>query len=318
MSELYTIETTPIQKLNMEEFPHNLYIKRDDLIGFSFGGNKVRLILEFFKDMRAKGGNCMVAYGSAKSNLCRAAANLCSSQNVPCYIVTSLEDEAERAEGELKTFNSCLVKQFGAFVRYCRKSQTAETIGNLLEELKEKGLRPYYIYGDCLGRGNEKTAALAYERAYGEIQNYEREQDILFDYIFLASGTGMTQGGLLAGQALYGGKCKIVGISIARNKKNGIEGVERFQNRKKGLEGSEIYFLDEYLAGGYGVSNEGIRSIIRRMMTDYGIPMDATYVGKAFYGMMEFMKKEKQGQNVLFLHTGGTPLYFDELCSYED
>lgn len=50
----------------------------------------------------------------------------------------------------------------------------------------------------------------AYVKVYEDIKGQ-------FDYIFLATGTGMTQGGLLAGKAIHGGTEKIVGISVARN-----------------------------------------------------------------------------------------------------
>ena len=46
----------------------------------------------------------------------------------------------------------------------------------------------------------------------------------------------------------------------------------------------------------------------------YGIPLDETYTGKAFTGMTEYIKKENiTGKNILFIHTGGTPLFFDVL-----
>ena len=75
-----------------------------------------------------------------------------------------------------------------------------------------------------------------------------------------------------------------------------------------------LHFTDEYINGGYGKSNEKIQTVIRENMIKYGIPMDETYVGKAFWGMKEWMQKEGiRGKNVLFIHTGGTPLFFDFL-----
>lgn len=44
------------------------------------------------------------------------------------------------------------------------------------------------------------------------------------------------------------------------------------------------------------------------------VPLDMTYTGKAFYGMMEYLKKQEiTGKKILFLHTGGLPLFFDFL-----
>ena len=53
---------------------------------------------------------------------------------------------------------------------------------------------------------------------------------------------------------------------------------------------------------------------IRKVMKLDGIPMDATYVGKAFRGMCRYLEENDiTGENVLFIHTGGTPLFFDFL-----
>lgn len=67
---------TPIMKISWADLPCNIYIKRDDLLPISFGGNKVRIAREFFDDMDAKGMDCMVGYGNARSNLSRALAAL--------------------------------------------------------------------------------------------------------------------------------------------------------------------------------------------------------------------------------------------------
>ena len=49
-------------------------------------------------------------------------------------------------------------------------------------------------------------------------------------------------------------------------------------------------------------------------MRQDGIPMDTTYVGKAFFGMLQYLRDhEIRGERILFLHTGGTPLFFDRL-----
>ena len=42
--------------------------------------------------------------------------------------------------------------------------------------------------------------------------------------------------------------------------------------------------------------------------------MDSTYVGKAFWGMCRFVKENQiEDKNILFIHTGGTPLFFDAI-----
>ena len=53
---------------------------------------------------------------------------------------------------------------------------------------------------------------------------------------------------------------------------------------------------------------------IYNVMMRYGIALDPTYTGKAFNGMTEYIENTSiSGKNILFIHTGGTPLFFDYL-----
>lgn len=99
----------------------------------------------------------------------------------------------------------------------------------------------------------------AYVKVYEDIKGQ-------FDYIFLATGTGMTQGGLLAGKAIHGGTEKIVGISVARNSiqetavlKNSLE---CFSTRIQKIDCGEINVEDAYLCDGYGTYNRQIEKTI--------------------------------------------------------
>ena len=75
-------------------------------------------------------------------------------------------------------------------------------------------------------------------------------------------------------------------------------------------------FIDDY-AIGYGESDTQVRETIAMTLKEYGIPIDATYTGKAFMGMGKYIDKEKiRNKKVLFIHTGGTPLFFDTLKNW--
>ena len=65
---------------------------------------------------------------------------------------------------------------------------------------------------------------------------------------------------------------------------------------------------------GYGAYNNEVLEVIRDVLIKDGIPLDTTYTGKGFWGMTEFIKENQiAGKNILFIHTGGTPLFFDDL-----
>ena len=72
--------------------------------------------------------------------------------------------------------------------------------------------------------------------------------------------------------------------------------------------------MDAYRLGGYGLYDERVKECIKRQYRMNGIPFDPIYTGKAFWGMEEYIKeKHIKNSRILFLHTGGTPLFYDFL-----
>lgn len=131
-------------------------------------------------------------------------------------------------------------------------------------------------------------------------------------HIFHASGTGMTQGGLVAGKREAGGWEEIVGISVARDEERGAAAVRRYAG--DGADDRGIRFAADYRCGGYGLYDEPIERVIEEVMDSYGIALDPTYTGKAYWGMVKWLERYGSGdERVLFIHTGGLPLYFDYL-----
>lgn len=298
---------TPIQFLGYEQ-GNQLYIKRDDLIPYSFGGNKARKAFLFFEEIDKCGYDCVVTYGSSHSNHCRIIANMAVARNMPCYLIGPKEVSDT-------TFNSKFMELFGAKIITVPVEMVHDTIESKLQELKDKGNKPYFIPGG--GHGNIGTEA--YVQCYEEIKDYEQKEDIHFDYIFFASGTGTTHAGLVCGQIKHKEERKIVGISIARKNPRGrnvvIDSIKEYMPETENGEIQEnTIFIDEYTGDGYGKENNEIIETIKELMIRFGIPMDSTYTGKAFLGMKKYIGKEKiKDKKVLFIHTGGTPLFFDDL-----
>lgn len=298
---------------------NNLYVMREDLIPFSLGGNKVRIADEFFLDMEEKGCDTMIAYGNVRSNLCRVIANQCYIKKIPCYIICTMEEE-DKTE---KTSNSQLMKLLDAKLVFCSKNKIAETVEHLLEQLKAEGRKPYYIYGNKYGTGNEGTPARAYAKVTALIQEYEKEHQVKFDYIFHASGTGATQAGLTCGKIVSGADTKIMGVLISSREYDRAWGIIKdgmqswFEEQKLPWLDSytdNIYLLDAYKKGGYGKYDQDIVECIHSEFAENSLPLDPVYTGKAFWGMQQYlMEQNLKGKNILFLHTGGSPLFYDAL-----
>ena len=349
---------TPIQKIRWPEAGDNhIYIRRDDLLPYSFGGNKVRIAAAFMQDMKKKGCDALIMYGDRRSNLCRVLANMCSDESVPCLMIAT----EEHADGTTP-FNAKILEQFPVRVLPCPKNAIAETVDRAFSILRAEGMTPYYIYGDRTGSGNEGTAAQAYADAYRLIADWESVHKIRFDRFVVPYGTGSTQGGFLAGMIEAGDFRPLTGISISSrteqralriledtvtdglrirgffqaNEEKGTasasglplphplnqeERRERKEHRQDPVsdlpicESGRIHLETGYNCGGYGLYNEEIEQTIEQMLKLNSIPMDPTYTGKAFAGMIRYLADHNiRGENILFLHTGGLPLFFDHLA----
>ncbi len=306
---------TPICPLNYNDSNNSFYIKRDDLIPFSFGGNKVRIANKYFRDLEEKGCNCIIAYGNSHSNLCRVIANMSKAKKIPCIVISPDDESGERIE----TNNSMMIRAMGIQIIPCLKSEVAQAVSKVIKLCRAQGLNPYYIYGNINGKGNEKVAVQAYVEAYEEIKQYELNNNIVFDYIFHASGTGITQSGLVCGCLLHGDNTQIVGISVARDAACGSQVIQDSVSEYMGTKGDvkdAIHFVDKYVVGGYGQFHAQIKDTIKAVLEADGIPLDPVYTGKAFWGMTEYLQERAiKNKRILFIHTGGLPLFFDQLVT---
>lgn len=301
---------TPIEYL-IEYAGSKIFLKRDDRINYSYGGNSVRIALEFFKDMYEKECDAIISYGSRHSNINRVISEFAKDLKIPCRVITSLTNEefeqvmdtylkqliyGEENTKFYKHRNEELIDINGALRTYCKRSEVQHTIEEVMSQLKSKGKKAYYIYGDSGGSGYEEVALRAYDKAFDEIVEEEQKQGIQFDAIVSAYGIGMTLEGLVRGKKRHQHKALIGGISIAR-RVNEI-------NHKEGY-----YITDKYLAGGYGENDEGVASLIVQMRNYYNIILDPIYTGKAFNALFSEIVQKRVSGNILFIHTGGRPVY---------
>lgn len=303
---------TPIEYLNKDSNGNSIYMKREDFIPFSFGGNKARKAKYFFDEIDKGNYDAIVTYGSSSSNHCRIVANMAAKRNLECYIIGPQESSKE-------TYNSKMMNLFNSKFIIIPVSEVKDTIEKTIKVLESKGKKVYFIEGG--GHGNLGTKA--YVDCYEEILDFQKDNNIEFDYIFFASGTGTTQAGLVCGKLLNNSKTKIIGISIARKLPRGRDIIldsiydylnDNRINLSKDLVEESTLFIDDYTGTKYGSFNTEILDVIRKILIKYGIPLDSTYTGKAFFGMEQYINSnELKGNKILFIHTGGTPLFFDSL-----
>ena len=320
------LTVTPLQRAAFldDAAGNRFWIKRDDLLPFSFGGNKVRIGMAFLRDCLAKGCDAMIVYGDRRSNLCRVLGALCAANGIECLMIAT---DAGEAEGAVP-FNERMIRSLGVRILPCGKQEIAQTVDEAFRILEEEGKKPYYIYGSRLGEGNEHTAARAYAEAAPELLAQEAELEAPFTHVYTACGTGSTLSGLAAGLCEGGSRAEVTGISISsRSEERACSCVRRcvsawYAENGKRIPGALMEKLRvecSYNCGGYGAEDERVKELIRTVFRKSSIPLDMTYTGKAMRGMLDDLTSRGiRDANVLFIHTGGTPLFYDAYASIFD
>jgi len=304
----------------------DVFVKRDDLTGLAFGGNKSRKLEFIIPDVLEKNDDCIITWGSLQSNWCLQTVAAARKFNInPVLILFKSYDLPEEYDGNL-LLNSILKADIR--IREAEKGKVVkmedaiESIEEILKEEKRKGYSPYVapLGGSMVGGSMEKPlGALSYVNAFIEMLEQAESQDLDVDYVVHASGSGGTQAGLTVGGKILNRNIKVLGISVSDDKETfGKEILTIARDTMNALnvnismEKNDIILFDEYVREGYGIVNKEVSEAIRFVAMEEGIFLDPVYTGKAMTGFIDLIKKGFFNKNdrVVFFHTGGTPALF--------
>lgn len=288
--------TDPIQIEGLE-----IVIVRDDLFPFIGGGSKARKAVCYEMMLRESGYNALVTCGGIQSNHNRAMALMAARNGWKCHLCIQGSEERFMEENG----NALLDRLSGAECELIQPADTAIAMDRAMEKLKAEGYRPYY----CHGGGHDLPGGTCFVDAVEVLA----KQIAKPDYIFHASGTGSTQAGIVVGLDSVGwSDVKCIGISVARQYERGRQVIAEFANMLAEHYGmterydDRILFNTDYLFGGYEQYSPEMDAYLKKAMKETGLMFDTTYSGKAFYGMMDYIKKHKLENNkIVFWHTGG-------------
>ena len=283
----------------------NLMVVRDDLFPFVGGGSKARKAVAYEAFLKENGYNAVVTCGGIQSNHNRAIALMAANNGWKCHLCVQGKEERFFAEKG----NALLCRLAGAECEMVVPSDTAVAMDCAMEKLVKEGYKPYYVHGG----GHDLPGGTCFVDAVKELK---RQCDVVGyrpDCIFLASGTGSTQAGIVVGCNLVGwDDVRVMGISVARQYERGKQVIADFANmlaKHYGLDKDftdQIFFITDYLFGGYEQYSLDMDTYLKEVMKTTGLMFDTTYSGKGFYGMMQEIKKQElQNKNIIFWHTGG-------------
>ena len=303
---------TPIQhlpRLSAALGGPRILVKRDDLTGLAFGGNKTRKLEFVLAEAQANGAKTLVTVGAAQSNHCRQTAALASQVGMDCILVLNGEDNLPPSG------NLLLDRMFGAEIHWTSREKRSETLKSVFDAAWEAGRRPYLI---PLGASNA-LGALAYANAFDEA--HAQLEGTQADWMVVASSSGGTQAGLVLGARRQEWLGHVLGISVDEPEHDLKETVAFWANEAAErlnldlrLRPDEIMVNADYLGGGYGMMGEPEKEAIHLFARLEGLLLDPVYTSRAAAGMIDLIRKGllRKAETVLFWHTGGQPALFAE------
>jgi D-cysteine desulfhydrase family pyridoxal phosphate-dependent enzyme len=288
-----------------------ILVKRDDLTGLAFGGNKVRKLEYHLGEALAQRCDVLVTTGAIQSNHCRVTAAAARRAGLDAVLVL------RPGEPEVLQGNLLLDRVLGARVRIA-PAPTAQavdaTLGEELDALGRAGRRPYFIPKGA----STPLGAAAYAEAFTELMAQATAAGAPIDALVVSTGSGGTQAGLIAGARMTLSDVDVVGVADGTTRDAlapfVVEIVRGLAGRCRvplSVEADDVEILEEY-GGTYGVPTADCVQAIRLAARSEGLILDPVYTGKAMAGLVDLVRRRRWGpdQTVVFWHTGGQPALF--------
>ncbi len=289
-----------------------IFMKRDDLTGLAFGGNKTRKLEFLVGEAIAQGCDTLVTGGADQSNHCRQTAAAAAACGLACHLV--LGGQAP----DVPDGNLLLNTLLGATIHWTGEFRKGEKIPEISQQLRASGRKPYIVpYG-----GSNAIGAAAFVEAVAELKSQLSSLNEDISHIIFATSSGGTQAGLVLGKMIYNLKAKLIGIGIDKEEAGELplyqnvgmiaDSMAERLGMNMRLHPADIIIRNEYFGDGYGILGELERSAIRLTAQSEGILLDPVYTGRAMGALISMIKGREfsTSDSILFWHTGGTPALF--------
>lgn len=324
------LANTPTPLSRLERFSEKLgdvdiWVKHDELTGLEVSGNKIRKLEFSIAQALEDGCDTLITCGGVQSNHCRATAILGARLGLRVHLLLRGE-RPELADGNL-----LLDSLAGAEISYIPVRDWdghPEVAQQLQDHYLAAGHKACYI---PVGASDE-VGLWGYVAASQELQQDFDQQGIDPDVIVVATGSGGTQGGLIAGKALFDMRAEVVAVNVCDDAAyfaSKVGGDLALWRDRYGIDldtsSLAIHTLEGYVGPGYGHADPEIFATIAELARLEGLFLDPVYTGKAFHGMVSEILKRKEGRSttlpdgntVVFIHTGGLFGLFPQKQGFE-
>jgi D-cysteine desulfhydrase len=290
----------------------NIYIKRDDLLGLTSGGNKTRKLEFLVAEALNQGADTLITCGAIQSNHCRLTLSAAVKEGLKCRLV--LEERVPQSYDPQASGNNFLFRLLGVekIEVVPGGSDMMAAMRTQADELVVQGRKGYIIPGG----GSDPIGATGYVACAQELQEQLFDQGLTIDRLVVASGSTGTHAGLLTGFIGCNMNIPIIGIGVSRDPQDQdplvYELAQKTAERvgvRQAIPREAVTTFGDYWRPQYSVPNKKMVEAVNMLAQAEGILLDPVYTGKTMAGLIDLSRKGyfKKGENVLFVHTGGSP-----------
>ena len=290
----------------------NIYIKRDDLLGLTGGGNKTRKLEFLVAEALAQGADTLITCGAIQSNHCRLTLSAAVKEGLKCRLV--LEERVAGSYNPEASGNNFLFLLLGVekIEVVPAGSNMMAAMSRVADDLAKEGRKGYIIPGG----GSNPIGATGYAACAQEIQGQLFDKGLVIDRLVVASGSSGTHAGLVTGFYGLSMNIPIVGIGVSRDPEDQdplvYDLVQKTAERlgvTQNIPREAVITFGDYWRPQYSVPNKKMVEAVNLMAKTEGILLDPVYTGKAMAGLIGLSREGyfKRGENILFVHTGGSP-----------
>jgi L-cysteate sulfo-lyase len=299
-----------------------IWIKRDDCTGMSSGGNKTRKLEFLMAEAQAQGADIVLTQGATQSNHARQTAAFAARMGIDCHIL--LEDRTGKTDPDYTANGNVFLDHLhGASIEHVPANPDMNgEMEKAASRLRAQGRNAYTIPGG----GSNATGALGYVNCAIELVNQANDMGLRMDHVVHATGSAGTQAGMIAGLAGINSGVPLLGIGVRAPRERQEENVFKLACAtldKIGVPGAvkreDVVANCDYIGKGYGFPAPDTIAAIETLARLEGILLDPVYSGKGMAGLIDLTRKGffKKGQNIVFLHTGGSVGLFGYIRDFD-
>lgn len=299
----------------------NVFIKRDDMLPGTAGGNKTRKLDFCMADALLQGADTIITCGAVQSNHCRLTLAWAVKEGLDCHLI--LEERVKGSYNPEASGNHFLFQLLGvkSISVVPGGSNMMGEMEKLAEKLRAEGRNPYIIPGGA----SNKIGALGYVSCAEEILRQLFETGLSIEHMIVPSGSAGTHAGIIAGMIGNNARIAVTGIGVNRKKEAQQAAVLKLAQETLDYIGINVTMpaeaavaFDDYVGPGYSLPTDSMVEAVKLLATTESILLDPVYSGKAMAGLIDLVRKNyfPEGANVLFLHTGGSPALFAYLDTF--